>query len=317
MQHWKYTKGLHDLGNGIFAYLQPDGSWGWSNAGLISDGGMTLLVDTLFDLVLTREMLDAMRLAVPAAGSIDVLVNTHGNGDHWYGNQLVEDAEIIASASCAEEMKEAPPQMLASLQKTAPTMGEVGAFFTRCFSPFQFDDIDPVLPTRTFEGRLDLQVEHKEVRLLEVGPAHTRGDVIVHIPEDRTLFAGDILFIGGTPIMWVGPVANWINACDLMLGMDIEKIVPGHGPITDKRGVMAVKEYFEYLREETRRRYEEGMSAAEAALDIDLGRYASWGDPERIVVNVDTLYREFSGDRTPPNALALFEGMASYPKRQK
>ena len=61
-----YRKGLHDFGTGCFAYLQPDGSWGWSNAGLIVDGEATMLVDTLFDLPLTAEMLAAMRAAVPS-----------------------------------------------------------------------------------------------------------------------------------------------------------------------------------------------------------------------------------------------------------
>src|SRR5579885_3409535 len=102
---WRYTKGLHDLGNSVYAYLQPDGSWGWSNAGLITDGGQSLLVDTLFDLKLTREMLDAMRRATPAAARIGTLLNTHSNGDHTYGNQLVEGAEIVASSACAEEMR--------------------------------------------------------------------------------------------------------------------------------------------------------------------------------------------------------------------
>lgn len=94
---WPYTRGLHDLGNGCYAYLQPDGSWGWSNAGLIADGEESLLVDTLFDLPMTAEMLAAMRDAVPAASSIGTLVNTHANGDHVFGNKLVGEAEIIAS----------------------------------------------------------------------------------------------------------------------------------------------------------------------------------------------------------------------------
>ena len=109
MSKWNFTKGLHDLGNGSWAYLQPDGGWGWSNAGLIADSGETLLVDTLFDLPLTAEMLSAMRDAVPDAKAIDTLVNTHANGDHTYGNQLVDGAEIVASANCAAEMKIRPP----------------------------------------------------------------------------------------------------------------------------------------------------------------------------------------------------------------
>jgi hypothetical protein len=128
MSKWQYTKGLHDLGNGCFAYLQPDGSWGWSNAGLIVDGDQTLLVDTLFDLALTGEMLGQMRAAVPAANSIGRLVNTHANGDHTFGNQLVAGAEIIASRACAEEMKERPAEELAAMQRNWRQLGEAGAF---------------------------------------------------------------------------------------------------------------------------------------------------------------------------------------------
>jgi hypothetical protein len=70
MTIWQYTKGLHDLGNDIYAYLQPDGTWGWSNAGLITDGEASLLIDTLFDLRLTGEMLGTMRRSLPAAAYI-------------------------------------------------------------------------------------------------------------------------------------------------------------------------------------------------------------------------------------------------------
>ena len=67
LEKWAYRKGLHQIGNGSYAYLQPDGSWGWSNAGLVVDGEESLLVDTLFDLRLTHEMLDSMRAAEPKA----------------------------------------------------------------------------------------------------------------------------------------------------------------------------------------------------------------------------------------------------------
>jgi glyoxylase-like metal-dependent hydrolase (beta-lactamase superfamily II) len=303
-----YAKGLHEVGGGggggSYAWLQPDGSWGWSNAGLVTDGEASLLVDTLFDLPLTREMLAAMRDAVPAARSIDVLVNTHANGDHCFGNELVEGAVIVASQACAEEMGELPPAALAALLKNADAMGPAGAFFAEVFGPFDFDGITLTPPTETFQGRQVRRVGDKEVVLIEVGPAHTRGDVLVHVPADRTVFTGDIIFVGGHPIFWE------VKACDRLLAMDVDSVVPGHGPITDASGVRAVRDYLTYIEGEARARFEAGMPVREAARDISLVDFASWGDAERIVVNVSTLYREFGDPAPAPNAVDLFGWMA-------
>jgi cyclase len=309
-EKWTYTKGLHDLGNSVYAYLQPDGSWGWSNAGLITDGEASLLVDTLFDLKLTQEMLDTMRRSVPAASHIDMVVNTHANGDHCYGNQLIADAQIIASQRTAEEMFELPPEQFAFLMRQAPAMEQVGEFLKVAFSPFDFENIAFTPPKQTFKGEMMLNVGNKQVHLIEVGPAHTRGDTLVYIPADRVVFTADILFIGGHPIAWAGPVSNWIRACDRILGMDVETIVPGHGPITDKQGVTEFKGYLEYVMQEARKRYEAGMSSFEAAQDIALDKYASWTDGERIAVTVATIYRELSGDQSHPNNVSLFAEMA-------
>ena len=310
-----YTKGLHDLGRGCFAWLQPDGSWGWSNAGLVTDGGESLLVDTLFDLRLTREMLAAMREATPAAQRIGTLVNTHANGDHCYGNSLVAGAEIVASKAAAEEMGEVPPSVLAAFQGAAPQLGAAGEYLLRAFGPFDFEGIPVSAPTLTFEGELLRRVGDKHVRLVQVGPAHTRGDVLVHVVEDRVVFTGDILFVDGTPIMWEGPVAGWIRACERIEAMDVDVVVPGHGPITDRGGARAVREYLVYVRDEARRRFDAGLGALDAARDIALGDYSAWGDAERIVVNVDTLYREFSGASERTNTLELFTAMAQLARR--
>ena len=134
---WKFTKGLHEIGEGCFAYLQPDGSWGWSNAGLVTDGTASLLVDTLFDLKLTADMLEVMRDATPAAAQIDTLVNSHANGDHCYGNQLVSGAEIITSSATAEEMSEVSPAVMAAccpklrLRRTPRTLRSFATLATR------------------------------------------------------------------------------------------------------------------------------------------------------------------------------------------
>src|SRR5262249_33214979 len=114
------------------------------------------------------------------------------------------------------------------------------------------------------------------------------------------------------PLVWAGPVANWIKACDLMLGFDIETVVPGHGPITDKAGIRAVKGYFEYVLAESRKRFDAGMDAETAARDIALDRYADWLDPERIVVNVAACYRDFRGEAGAPDVLSIRASMARY-----
>jgi len=246
-----------------------------------------------------------------AHAPIRKLVNSHSNGDHCNGNELVEGAEIIASKACADEMRSEPPGRLAAMMKAAPSMGPVGEYILKIFGPFQFEGIRGALPTRTFEGELEVTVGAKRVRLIQVGPAHTRGDVLVHVPADRTIFTGDILFIGGHPIIWAGPVANWIAACDTMLALDVETIVPGHGPITDKAGVAALKGYLEYIHREARKRFDAGIPAAEAARDIALDAYASWTDAERIVVNVATLYREFAPGSAAADITPLFAQMAA------
>ena len=304
-----YSRGLHEVGEGVWAYLQPDGGWGWSNAGLITDDGASLLVDTLFDLRLTAAMLDEMRGATAAANHIGTVVNTHSNGDHCYGNALVADAEIVASARCAEEMADLTPSAMAAFMRSAPSLGPAGAFLSRIFAPFYFEGIDLSLPTTTFSGRLDLKLGDRPVTLLEVGPAHTGGDVVVHLPDSGIVFTGDILFHGGHPIVWAGPVTNWIAACDRILELRPAVVVPGHGPLATTAAVLDLKHYFEFLTAEARPRFEAGMTPLEAARDMDLGPYAGWSEAERLVANVHALYRDFGTDTTA-DALSLMGEMA-------
>lgn len=330
-----FEKGLREIGAGLFAYLQPDGSWGFSNAGLVADGGQSLLVDTLFDRALTREMLAEMKRVVPDA-RMETVVNTHANGDHCWGNQELPGSRIVSSRRAAEEMRELPPsrvQLMVQAASLGVTLGPVtrlGArvlhgvglhplgslldaapFVKRIFGPFQFGGITLQPPTDTFEGTLTLNVGSRRVELLEVGPAHTRGDAVVHIPDAGVVFTGDILFINGHPIVWEGPLSNWIAALDRVAALKPTTVVPGHGPLTDLHGVAAVRDYLAYVETEATRRHAAGMDAETAAKDIALDAFSHWLDAERIAVNVETVYRHLEGRaHEKVNVVAMFGRMA-------
>jgi glyoxylase-like metal-dependent hydrolase (beta-lactamase superfamily II) len=308
-----FTKGVHEVADRVWAYLQPDGGWGLSNAGLIAGiGDTSLLVDTLVDLELTAGMLQALRRETKAAEHIDFVVNTHANGDHCYGNALVADAEIVASAACAEELAQLPASALATLMHSAPDLGPIGELLCEMFGGFSFDGIDAVPPTRTFAGELELRVGDRLVRLVEVGPAHTAGDVIVHVPDAGVVFTGDIVFKGGHPIVWAGPVANWIHACDRVLAIgDFDTVVPGHGPVAGPQAVTDLKNYFERLTEQAHRCFQASMTPLEAAQAVDLGPYAGLRNPERLVVNINALYRDFGADM-PNDPVSIIALMADF-----
>ncbi|MFH1888428.1 MAG: MBL fold metallo-hydrolase [Pseudomonadota bacterium] len=309
-----YVKGAHRVGDGVYAWLQPDGTWGWNNAGLVAGGGESLLVDTLFDLALTREMLAGLAAAEPAAKNITTLVNTHGNGDHWFGNSLVPGARILATETCAAEMAETPPQMLAELMTAAPALGEMGEYLVHAFGAFTFSGIEPVYPTEIFTGETEVSVGGRIVQLLDLGPAHTKSDLAVWVPDQGVLFSSDLLFIQGTPILWSGPVENWVAACDRMLDLKPKVVVPGHGPVTDEDGIREFKDYMERLAARTAGLFRQGVPADEAAIRLMGEMHHGLTDPERTVINVDSLYRRLSGDEAPANIVDLFTRMARVKK---
>lgn len=313
----KYPEGLYDLGHHCYAWMVPNGSWGEANAGLILGEDESLLVDTLWDVPFTHEMLAAMQ---PLTDQIPLkyTVNTHADGDHFFGNELIKQTDIITSGASLREMMTTQPKSMALLGTIGkllsgvgrlPGLGQhakVGHWFQGMVKPYAFGNVQHTPAQRTFEGELTLTVGGRKVQLIEIGPMHTHGDLMVYVPNAKILYSADALFIGSTPVMWAGPLENWIKALDKMLSMDVDVIVPGHGPITNKDGVTQVKSYWEYVDREVRARYQKGMSAQAAARDIALSvdflrqPFAKWNSPERIMVSTHTHYRHLQGRIDPP-----------------
>ncbi len=316
MSSWQYQKGLQDLGRGLYGYLQPDGGYGYSNAGLITDDGEALLVDTLIDLPLTREMLAAIRRAVPQA-RINKVLNTHAHPDHTAGNSLLPEAEIIASNATLAEMQfiASPANPIAQILAHPERFGEPGAYLHEVMgSRFEIHQEEQRMPTRTFEDELTVQVGNKEVQLLKFGPGHTDGDTVAYVPSERAVFTGDLLFNQVHPVINMIPVASWLAACERILALDVDIVVPGHGPITDKSGVRNQMDYLQYMQTEARKRFDAGLPVKEATLDISLDACRGWADEERIFITVASLYREFGAPLLPmPEVMTL---AARYRKAQ-
>lgn len=317
-----YKEGLYKIQKGVYAWMVPNGSWGESNAGLILGESSSLLVDTLWDLDCTREMLHAF-MPLTDKSPIKQLVNTHADGDHFWGNQLLPDTEIISSRKCYEEIFNVKPKSLLLFEKLGLLLSKiklfnldkVGHWFKGMVAPYDFKNIIHTPPNKTFEGELSLDVSGKKVTLIDVGPAHTKGDIFVHIPDAKVLFASDILFIGSTPVMWAGPTQNCLDALDTILELDVEKIIPGHGPVTDKTGVNMVKEYWNFVFEEVNSCFKNGWSAEKAATQIALSQsfsnqmFSTWNSPERLMANAHTIYRELSGRKDHPKVPELIRIM--------
>jgi cyclase len=314
----RYPSGLVALGGGDYAWLVANGSWGEANAGLVVGDGESLLIETLWDVPTTREMLNAMA-SVTGNAPISTVVNTHADGDHFFGNQLVADKTIITSQASYDEMLETKPASMVLLGRVGAVLksvplfnaDKVGHWFTNMVAPYDFAGVTHTPANQTFSGEHTLTIGGREVQLIEVGPAHTRGDAMVYVPDSKTLFAADMLFIGSTPVMWAGPIENWIAALDRILAMDVQTIVPGHGPLTDKQGVETVKAYWTYLIEKLRPHFEAGTSEVEAATGVvlspDYARqpFGHWNSPERIMNSTHTLYRQWSGRTNAPKVPEL------------
>jgi len=269
---------------------------------------------------MTGAMLKGMADASPAAQKIDVLVNSHADGDHTYGNQLVEGARIVASAATAAEFFVDRPGRIREIIENADSLGEGAQYIRANMGPdkFDFSNLSPIPPTETYEKELSLKVGDKDVRLFNVGPAHTAGDTLVYSVQDKVIYTGDLLFMDGHPAIWAGSIEGWIAACDLMLSLDADVIVPGHGALTDKAGVKIFRDYLNMVHHESRLRFEAGMTVEEAAADIIFSPpYDGWMLPERIVGCVNFLFKQWGSPHVETNFLKVFDMIARYEKRMR
>ncbi|MGW1226459.1 MBL fold metallo-hydrolase [Streptomyces sp. NPDC001478] len=296
-----------DLGRGLYAWLPPKRGWGLANCGLLVSPRGALWIDTPYDAVLAGQFLAESTKRLPDGVTIDRIVVTHANGDHFWGAGVLPDAEIIVTREAKEHIHYEPtPRQQHALVTGGDAATPLGAYLGRHFGPFDWSATEPVRPTTYFTGELELTVGDYPVRVSSLPPAHTAGDLIVHLPAQSTVFSGDIIFSstpqqpGDHPIHWAGPLDNVIAACEQVLATGAETIVPGHGPVLDRAGVRDHIVYLEYVRERAHAFHTAGVPSTEAARRVIAeGRHPELGLPERLVVTIGSEYRHLDGSELP------------------
>ncbi len=302
------------IGHRLYACLQDGTKFGESNSGYIDHGG-GLVVDTFYDLPRTRAMMTSFTEVAPSAAAPRRLINTHHNGDHCWGNQVLAEVgtEIIGHELCARYfLKEASPELFVSLQE-AESLPPHLAGLAASLRGFDFRDITLTPPTTLLHDDVVLDLDGTIVEFRYLGPAHTAGDTVVWLPAEGVLFTGDLLFNECTPIGWEGTFAGWITALNTMISWEPEVVVPGHGPVCGAEALTGMRDYLAYVRDEATAHHAAGRSVVDAAKRIDLGPFSHWAEPERLASQLHRAYRELDGVAwdTKVDTMAVFADMAA------
>jgi len=287
---------LEEVAEGIYAYIQPDGSWWLNNTGFLVGGRGVVSIDACSTERRTRAYLGA--IASVTDKPVRTLINTHHHGDHTYGNYLFPGATIVAHEKCREEMRNfGPPGSM--------------PFWTA----IDWGDIEIEPPFLTYETGIRVYVDDLACEVRHVGtPAHTTNDSIVWVPERSLLFAGDLLFRGGTPFLLLGSVEGAIDVLEELKPLPATTIVPGHGGVAGPELIDEVLGYLRFVLSAAREARSAGLSPLDAARELDLGPYADLLDAERIVGNLHRAYAELDGAPrgAPIDALAALADMVAY-----
>ena len=280
---------LHEVSNGVFAYIQPDGTWWITNMGVLVGTKHTIAIDTTSTESRTRAFQQA--IAGLTHNPVQTLINTHHHGDHTNGNYLFDTATIVAHELCREAI-------LAEGKEGIERTQSAGIFANPDGGP-DWGHIEPAPPFLTYTAGITVHVDDLRCEVAYTGtPAHTTNDSIIWLPERGVLFAGDLIFNGGTPFLLMGSVAGALEAVTDLKRYDAETIVPGHGAVAGPELIDDVLDYLTFVMDLAKRGHGAGIPPLELAQDIDLGKFSNLSDPERIVGNLHRAYLELGGSGT-------------------
>ncbi|MFQ5874275.1 MAG: MBL fold metallo-hydrolase [Dehalococcoidia bacterium] len=277
---WK--SGLQEIAQGVFAYIHGRAAWDICNSGFIVGDDGVMVVDAMMVASMVRPYLEQLRKITNKP--IRYVVNTHHHVDHSFGNQFYLPAEIVSHHGCREAMM---------------ARGADVDLLSRRWPQYKKDwpKVRLTPATVTYEEKMIVHLGDRVVELLHPGPAHTYGDTLVYLPQEKVLFTGDIAFHYLTPLAADGHVSRWIQVANgIIKHMDVTTLVPGHGPVSGKDVLRKTLGYLRLVKRTSRHHFKQGESVEEASRAMHLGEYDQWAEPERVILNVQRMYQELQGE---------------------
>lgn len=267
------------------AWIQEDATWWINNAGILVGERSSFIVDTCATDVRTRAFLDAVEGLT--SSELRWAVNTHAHGDHTYGNSLLPSTTVLVGHENMRTTLANDPLIDGCPPLWAPVP--------------QWGDVTRRVPDVGVIGSLRIDLGDHEVRIEHPGyPAHTTGDLIAFSETDRVLFAGDLVFHGLTPLVFMGSVDGARRSLEWLASFDADVIVPGHGAVVHTGQIASVlgehDEYYALIQRLAAEGLRKGLRPLEVARTADLGRFADWADAERLAPNLHRAYADATGD---------------------
>ena len=275
-----WETGLVEVGTDAYAYVQEGGGMCVSNAGLIVGPESCIVIDALFAPSMTQAFQAEIKRVTDKP--VRLLVNSHHHIDHTLGSALFPDAQIVSHVNARAELARIGLSPLERLRTIVPDL----------VAEAEAEHLEPRLPDITFEGTLTLNLGDREVKLQHLGRGHTVGDIIVMLPDEGIMYAGDLAFHRVTPLAFEGHIGDWLAVCYRIADRSPKTIIPGHGPVGDMAEFRKMSGYLTAIRNQAKASFEEGKSEEQTRSEMDIGEYASWTEPQRLAANVARLFLE-------------------------
>lgn len=290
----------YEVADNVFAAISPNKGLCRANAGFINRG-KGLVFDTFFDLPHAREL---KHFCVNTSGHEPAyVVNSHYNADHTWGNQVFSGSTIIMHKNAVWEHQSEKTEFWDDVIRNGHNGGVGAQWLNTQLQGYDLSGVQWQNPDILVEEDTTIMLGNTEVQIINVAPSHSHSDLLLWLPKEKVVFCGDVVFESGGYVAYSAKgIRLWMKALDFILDeLKPEIVIPGHGGVCNIEEVRLSKNYFQDIVEQFEDLYTEDITAMEIAKAMDIEKYKDWLQPERLFININSLFTDRRGLANPPD----------------